>query len=143
LLANLAYAAVFVSNLETQQKRSLAEKTAFEAVLIVVIASVLARGINGSAAFFPTLGTGFILVVLHWFLSLAAYHSHGVGILLKGEPAVIVQNDQIDRENMRRNHISKHDLEEDLRLNANTEELSKIKSARVERSGDISFIKSD
>ena len=31
-------------------KRSLAEKTAFDAVLIVIIASVLTRAINGSGA---------------------------------------------------------------------------------------------
>jgi uncharacterized membrane protein YcaP (DUF421 family) len=43
---------------------------------------------------------------------------------------------------MRRNHITEHDLEEDMRLNAKTEDLSKIKIARVERSGDISFIES-
>jgi uncharacterized membrane protein YcaP (DUF421 family) len=42
---------------------------------------------------------------------------------------------------MRLNHISEHDLEEDMRLDAKTEDLSKIKVARVERSGDISFIK--
>jgi len=122
-------------------KRSLAEKTAFEAVLLVIIASVLARAINGSAPFFPTIGTGIVLVVLHWVLGLIAYHSHGVGILLKGQPAVIVKNGQMERENMRRNHISEHDLEEDLRLNAKTDDLSEIKIARVERSGDISFIK--
>ena len=37
-------------------KRSLARKTAFDAVLIVILASVLSRAINGSAAFFATLG---------------------------------------------------------------------------------------
>jgi uncharacterized membrane protein YcaP (DUF421 family) len=41
------------------------------------------------------------------------------------------------------NHISKHDLEEDMRLEAKTEDLSKIKAARLERSGDISFIKTE
>src|SRR5205823_11480670 len=51
-------------------KRSLAEKTAFDAALIVIIASVLARAINGSAPFFPTLGIGFILVLLHRLLGL-------------------------------------------------------------------------
>src|SRR5207249_11803943 len=35
-------------------KRSLAEKTAFDAVLIVIIGSMLARAINGSEAFLPT-----------------------------------------------------------------------------------------
>jgi hypothetical protein len=32
-------------------------------------------------------------------------------------------------------------LEEDMRLDAHTDDLSKIRLARVERSGDISFIK--
>ena len=42
---------------------------------------------------------------------------------------------------MRRNHVSMHDLEEDMRLHAHIDDLSKIRLARVERSGDISFIK--
>src|SRR5204863_9503577 len=101
-------------------KRSLAEKTAFDAVLIVIIASVLARAINGSAAFFPTLGAGFVLVILHRLLGAAAYYSHRFGILIKGKPAMLVQNGRLERKNMRQNHISEHDLEEDMRLNAKT-----------------------
>jgi uncharacterized membrane protein YcaP (DUF421 family) len=122
-------------------KRSLAEKTAFDAVLVVIIGSMLARVINGSEAFFPTLGTGFILVLLHRLLGLTAYYSHAFGILLKGKPAVLVQNSRLERKNMFWNHISEHDLQEDMRLDAKTEDLSKIKTARLERSGDISFIK--
>jgi uncharacterized membrane protein YcaP (DUF421 family) len=124
-------------------KRSLAEKTAFDAVLIVIIASMLARAINGSAAFWPTLGTGFVLVVLHRLLGAAAYYSHGFGILIKGKAVVLVENGKLQRTNMWLNHISEHDLEEDMRLDAATEDLSKIKVARVERSGDISFIKAE
>jgi uncharacterized membrane protein YcaP (DUF421 family) len=56
---------------------------------------------------------------------------------------IIVENGQVNRHAMRRNLISDHDLEEDLRLDAKTEELSKIKVARLERSGDVSFIKAD
>jgi uncharacterized membrane protein YcaP (DUF421 family) len=39
-------------------KRSLAEKTAFDAALIIIIASVLARAINGSAPFSQPWGSG-------------------------------------------------------------------------------------
>jgi uncharacterized membrane protein YcaP (DUF421 family) len=124
-------------------KRSLAEKTAFDATLLVIIASVLARAINGSASFLPTLGAGFVLVLLHRFLALVAYYSHGFGILIKGKAAVLVKNGKLQRKNMRINHISEHDLEEDMRLDAATEDLLKIKVARVERSGDISFIKAE
>jgi uncharacterized membrane protein YcaP (DUF421 family) len=135
---------VFIATLvmvRLSSRRSLAEKTAFDAVLIVIVASILARAINGSAPFFPTLGTGIVLVVLHRLLGLAAYYSHGFGILIKGQAAVIVENGKLQPKNMRRNHISEHDLEEDMRLDAATEDLSKIKIARIERSGDISFIK--
>ena len=137
---------VFVATLvmvRISSKRSLAEKTAFDATLLVIIASVLARAINGSAPFFPTVGTGFVLVLLHRSLALTAYYSHGFGILIKGKPAVLVENGKLQRKNMSLNHISEHDLEEDMRLDAATEDLSKIKVARVERSGDISFIKAE
>jgi len=56
---------------------------------------------------------------------------------------VLVENGRLQRKNMFWNHISKHDLEEDMRLDAKTEDLSKIRTARLERSGDISFIKTE
>jgi uncharacterized membrane protein YcaP (DUF421 family) len=42
---------------------------------------------------------------------------------------------------MWRNHVSTHDLDEDMRLSVHREDLSSIRVAHVERSGDISFIK--
>jgi uncharacterized membrane protein YcaP (DUF421 family) len=121
-------------------KRSLSRKTAFDAVLLVILASVLSRAINGSAAFFATLGGGLVLVLLHRLLALVAFHSHWFGCLIKGEAEVIVEDGKMILPSMRRNHISKHDLEEDLRLHAKMEDLSEIRVGRVERSGDISFI---
>ncbi|PYJ85052.1 MAG: DUF421 domain-containing protein, partial [Verrucomicrobia bacterium] len=52
-----------------------------------------------------------------------------------------VENGKPVRAMMRRNLISQHDLEEDLRLEAKTEEFADIQVARIERSGDVSFIK--
>ena len=86
------------------------------------------------------LGGGFVLVLLHRLFGLAAYYSHSFGILVKGKPDVLVLNGRVQHKAMRWNHISEHDLQEDMRLEAKTEDLSKIKVARVERSGDISFM---
>jgi uncharacterized membrane protein YcaP (DUF421 family) len=122
-------------------KRSLARKTAFDAVLIVILASVLSRAINGSSAFFATIGGSVVIVLVHRLFAFIAYHSHWFGCLLKGRPEVIVEDGNLILTTMRRNHISEHDLEEDLRLDAEMEDTSKVKVARVERSGDISFIK--
>jgi uncharacterized membrane protein YcaP (DUF421 family) len=122
-------------------KRSLARKTPFDAVLLVILAAVLSRAINGSAPFFPTLAGGVVLVLLHRLFAYLAFHSHRFGILVKGVPDTIVRDGECDFPMMRRNHVSMHDLEEDMRLNGHLDDLSKVRLARVERSGDISFIK--
>ena len=122
-------------------KRSLSRKTPFDAVLLVILAAVLSRAINGSAAFFATLGGGVVLVVFHRLFAFLAFYSHAFGILVKGKPDVIMRDGRPDLSMMWRNHVSTHDLDEDMRLSAHTEDLLKIRQARVERSGDISFIK--
>src|SRR5438046_9224151 len=64
-------------------KRSLARKTAFDAVLIVILSSVLSRAINGSSAFFATIGGGTVIVLVHRWFGFMAYHSHWFGCILK------------------------------------------------------------
>jgi uncharacterized membrane protein YcaP (DUF421 family) len=121
-------------------KRSLARKTAFDAVLIVILASVLSRAVNGTAAFFATLGGSFVIVILHRLLALVAFHSHRFGTLIKGRPEIIIEDGDFVLGTMYRNHISVHDVEEDMRLSLHADDVSKVKWGRVERSGDVSFI---
>lgn len=122
-------------------RRSLSEKTGFDTLFLVLIAAVLARAINGSAAFLTTIGCAFFLMVVHRIFAFIACRSHAFGKLLKGEDVTLVTDGKVDWKSMKKHLVSKHDLEEDLRLSAATEDLEKIKAARLERSGDISFIK--
>src|SRR5436305_9786479 len=92
-------------------KRPLAQKTPFDAILLVILASVLARAINGSAAFFATLGGGLVLVLLHRIFAHLAFYSHKFGKLIKGTPDLIVEDGNLIVSRMRRNHISPHYLE--------------------------------
>src|SRR6202045_3951068 len=103
---------VFIATLamiRVGHKRSLARKTAFDAVLIVILASVLSRAINGTAAFFATLGGSLVIVLVHRLLAFAAYHSHSFGVLIKGRPELIIENGDLILATLRRNHISRHD----------------------------------
>src|SRR5215204_2867517 len=56
-------------------KRFLAKMSAFDAILALILASMLARAVNGSAAFIPTLAGGFALVGLHHLMALLAFRS--------------------------------------------------------------------
>lgn len=122
-------------------RRSLAEKTAFDAIFIVLVGSMLSRAINGSSPFFTTIGASIALMVTHRAFAFGAFKSHRFGKLIKGEPLTLLRNGELDWKEMKRALISQHDFDEDLRLEARTEELATIQTARLERSGDISFIK--
>jgi uncharacterized membrane protein YcaP (DUF421 family) len=121
-------------------KRSLSKKSAFDAALLIILASVLARAINGSAAFFPTLGGSAVIVGLHRLMAYFSCKSDGFRRLLKGTPNELVRDGAFLRQNMARDHVAQEDVCEDLRLDGE-EELAKVKVARLECSGDISFIK--
>ena len=125
-------------------KRALAGKTPFDMVLIVIVGSLLSRSINGSGPLFGTIAASFVLVVLHRMLAFLAYTAHPIGVAMKGAPGVVVENGRYVEKTLRQNHITTHDIQEDLRLDGKTEDIEQVRIARVERSGDISFLyKSD
>jgi uncharacterized membrane protein YcaP (DUF421 family) len=124
-------------------RRSLSQKTAFDAIFIVLIGSMLSRAINGTAPFFTTIAAGIVLMLIHRACAFGACKSHAFGKLLKGEAVTLVRDGKIDRAQMRSCLVSDHDFEEDLRLDGKTEDVAAIALARLERSGDISFIKKE
>lgn len=124
-------------------KRFLSKKTAFDAILGLILASMLARTVNGSAAFWPTLGGGFVLVGLHRLIAFASRRWHKFGILVKGTSDLVVRDGQIVQVGMRRNDLSEHDLHEDMRMHGQVDDVSKIKVAYAERNGHISIVPKD
>src|SRR5437764_13733097 len=67
---------VFLVTLATVRlghKHSLSRKTPFDAVLLVILAAVLSRAINGSAAIFAKLGGGVGLDVVHRMFTFMTY----------------------------------------------------------------------
>jgi uncharacterized membrane protein YcaP (DUF421 family) len=121
-------------------RRSLARRTVFDSIFLVILASVLARAINGSSDLLPTIGGGFAMVAFHRLLAWIAFYSHRFGNLIKGPEEILIRDGELVHRGLRNNHITRHDLEEDLRLSLHAEDLARIQKARLERSGDISFI---
>ena len=122
-------------------RRFLSQKTAFDAVLGFILASMLARAVNGSAAFFPTLGGGLVLVLLHRALAFWSQRSHALGKLIKGRSDAIIRDGQLDEALARRCRLSEHDIQEDLRLHGNVQDPADVKLAVFERNGHISVVK--
>jgi uncharacterized membrane protein YcaP (DUF421 family) len=79
-------------------------------------------------------------VACHWVITALALRSHMFGTLLKGHVRLLVEDGVPLVENMRRSHISRHDLEEALRLKG-VDDIQKVRRAYKERNGEISVIK--
>jgi uncharacterized membrane protein YcaP (DUF421 family) len=121
-------------------RRFLSQKTAFDAVLGFILASMLARAVNGTAAFFPTLGGGFVVVLLHRVLASWSRRSHVVGYLIKGRSDVLIRDGQLDEAIAVRNRLSQRDVMEDLRLHGNVPNVADVALAVFERNGQISVV---
>src|SRR5260370_36523526 len=72
-------------------RRSLARRTVFDSVFLVILASVLARAINGSAGLLPTVRGGFAMVAFPRCLALNAFYSHGLCNLLTGTEELLLR----------------------------------------------------
>ena len=137
---------VFLSSLamvRVANRRFLANLSAFDAILGFILASMLARTINGSAAFFPTLGGGFVLIGLHAIIAGLSFRWGWVGFLVKGRPDILVKNGKPDPTRMKAHKISEHDLMEEARLNGPVLEVADIRQATIERNGQVSVVPVD
>jgi uncharacterized membrane protein YcaP (DUF421 family) len=115
--------------------------SAYDIVVAVLIGSVLSRALTGSSAFGPTLAAAGVLVVLHWLVARLTFERGVLGWLFKGREELLVRDGVPQRDAMQRTAITDADLLEALRSGAGTDDLSQVRLAYLERSGQISFVR--
>jgi uncharacterized membrane protein YcaP (DUF421 family) len=122
------------------EKRFMGKNTAFDVILGIILGSVVSRAINSVDAILPTLLAGFVLVGMHWLMSVIAYRSDRLGDVFKGNVRQLVNKGEILWDAMENSHISQKDLMGQIRSEGNTENIGSIEKAYLERSGQISVI---
>jgi len=121
-------------------KRFMGRSTAFDVILGIILGSVVSRAINGQAPFFITLVASALLVALHWVFSFISFHSKSFSELVKGKTHILIKQGELDRDELRRNHITKDDVIGELRMFANTDNVKDVQLATLENSGQISTV---
>jgi uncharacterized membrane protein YcaP (DUF421 family) len=121
-------------------KRFFAKKTAFDIILAFILASMMARAVNGSEQLAPTIVAGLVLALLHRLLGFMACRWPQLGEWIKGSSQTVIKDGKVDREALRKHHFGDDDLLEELRLNG-VDAPDEVKLARLERSGEVSVVK--
>jgi uncharacterized membrane protein YcaP (DUF421 family) len=122
------------------KKRFLGEATAFDVILVIVLGSIAARGLTGGAPYFPCVLAMAVLVVMHWLFSYIAQRSPWFSALLKGHSTLLIADGRIQHEPLRASHMSRDDLDEDLRQQG-VADPAEVREARLERSGRLSVLR--
>ncbi|MEX5684063.1 MULTISPECIES: DUF421 domain-containing protein [Pseudomonas] len=122
-------------------RRSLAELTTFDLVLLMMISEATQQALLGDDFSF----TNAILVIVTLIaidvgLSLLKQRSGWVSRLIDGEPTIIVENGKLLRQRMRLARLVEADIMEAARSSQGIEKLEEIKFAIIERNGKISII---
>jgi uncharacterized membrane protein YcaP (DUF421 family) len=112
---------------------------AIDVVLFVIVGSNLSRTITGEAPLLPTLAATVALFLLHSLLTSSAARWPALGPLLKGRPAQLMAEGELNRDAMRRHGVGEGDLQEALRSSGRTS-TEEAREIWIERNGHISII---
>ncbi len=126
--------------IRSAKKRFLGEATAFDVILVIMLGSIAARGLTGGAPYFPCVLAMAVLIAMHWIFSYIASRFPWFSNILKGHSTVLVKDGRLQEKPLADAHMSRDDLDEDLRQQGMSD-VTKVKEARLERSGKLSVIK--
>lgn len=122
-------------------QRTLAQVTTFDLVLLLIISEASQQALIGNdnsmthAALVVT-----TLVVINIFLSLIKQRSKRIERVLEDAPVVLVDEGKLLRERMDKVRVDEDDILEAARSCQGLQELSQVRYAVLERSGEITVI---
>lgn len=122
-------------------RRSLAELTTFDFVLLMMISEATQQALLGDD--FSLTNSMLVIVTLIAIdvgLSLLKQRSGWISRLIDGEPTILVENGKLLHQRMRHARLVEADIMEAARSSQGIEKLEEIKFAIIERNGKISVI---
>ncbi|MCQ6256638.1 DUF421 domain-containing protein [Pseudomonas sp. Q11] len=140
----LRAAAIYVALLvlfKIAGRRSLAEITTFDFVLLMIIGEATQQALLGDDfSLTNSLMVIVTLIAIDVGLSLLKQRSQWVSQLIDGGPTIIVEDGRILKARMRHARLIEEDIMEAARSSQGIEKLEQIKFAIIERNGKISVI---
>ncbi len=122
-------------------KRTLAETSPFELVLLLIISEVTQQAMVDSD---HSVTNAFVLIItltgMSVLLSLIKHYSPSVSRWLEGLPLPLIENGKPIQENMDKSRVDEEEILMSARYTQGIERMEDVKAARVENDGKISVI---
>jgi len=124
-------------------RRSFGLKTPLDNVIVILLGTLLGRGVVGASPFVPIVAVSTFIVLLHRFVGWLMATNPGFSKIMEGEKILLFNKGNFVLKNMKSALVCKEDVLQGLRNAALTEDINKIEKIYIERNGEISPIKKE
>ena len=135
--------AVAIALLRLSGRRTFASSSALETIVKFMLGGLLSRAIAAAGPFGATIAAAVTLVVLHRVIAYATYFFPPFGRLLKGEPSVLAEGNHVYHNELRIASFPEQAMRAAVRGAANLDDLSQVKTVRLEHDGSVSVVKKE
>lgn len=125
------------------KRRFMGGFTTFDILLGFIVGSVLSRTITGSIRFIDMIAVVSALIGVHWIIAAITFKYDKIGGVIKNSERELIKDGKIQEEAMQKSKIGENDLLEALRQKGKVEKPEDVKSAYLERDGNITVIPKD
>lgn len=106
-------------------RRFIGRRTVANFFLFVFIGSVLAAAIIGDL-FYEILGMAIAIIIFNWLVVIASYYISVFKVIIEGRRFELIVNSKIQERALSKCFIRKEELFEELRLQTQTSDISKV-----------------
>ncbi|PZO00595.1 MAG: hypothetical protein DCF30_09300 [Hyphomicrobiales bacterium] len=144
VLRGVAIYVVLLLIVRLSGRRTLAQMTPFDLVLLLIIAETTQQALLGNDF---SITNAFVLIVtlfgIDIGLSYLKKRHTGLSLVIDGTPTILLSHGQPDERALKRARVSVEDVLKAARIQQGLESLHQIKFAVLEASGEISIVPKD
>src|SRR5437763_3421567 len=121
-------------------RRELSSMEPFDLVMLVVLGDLVQQGVTQSD--YSVTGALIVISVMSLLTALVSFLNsrfHWVRPVLEGRPVVLIERGRVIEENVRRERLTREELEEQARVQQ-IESIEKVRLAVLETNGAVSYI---
>lgn len=120
--------------------RIFGRRSSTDTIIVIVMGSVLSRGIVGASPLVSVIAAATAMILLHRIFGWLSYKFKWFDRLIKGGKTKLYDKGKILLSSLEKTALTTSDLTESLRLETKQNELDEIETAFLETNGRISFI---
>jgi uncharacterized membrane protein YcaP (DUF421 family) len=108
-------------------------------IIYIILGAILGEAIVNNIPLLPSIIVCTLIVLMYKAMAFLTFKSHRIGKYIKGDKITLIKNGKLVKKNLECTRVTTHDILQSLRLQQGMNNLDSVRTATLERGGEISF----